>query len=152
MCSRSRPPVPVAVEDRKSTRLNSSHMSISYAVFCLKKKKGLALRLLRPLPHLPLDGEQEHSHFADRWPARIPLLLIPEGPDRLVADHAAKQTRFLIRLTRSGRGGGQFAYWPAFRNDPVPPTARRHKQNLFFFLRRDGPRQSPIFPNNSLFR
>src|SRR5713101_9589085 len=28
-----------AVQDRKSTRLNSSHMSISYAVFCLKKKK-----------------------------------------------------------------------------------------------------------------
>src|SRR5437868_5043316 len=26
--------------DRKSTRLNSSHVSISYAVFCLKKKKG----------------------------------------------------------------------------------------------------------------
>ena len=25
--------------DRKSTRLNSSHVSISYAVFCLKKKK-----------------------------------------------------------------------------------------------------------------
>src|SRR5690348_17750403 len=29
----------LAVEDRKSTRLNSSHPSISYAVFCLKKKK-----------------------------------------------------------------------------------------------------------------
>src|SRR5690349_22786000 len=28
-----------AVEDRKSTRLNSSHVEISYAVFCLKKKK-----------------------------------------------------------------------------------------------------------------
>src|SRR5690348_18347774 len=28
----------VAVQDRKSTRLNSSHPSISYAVFCLKKK------------------------------------------------------------------------------------------------------------------
>src|SRR5690242_21634274 len=28
-----------AKEDRKSTRLNSSHMSISYAVFCLNKKK-----------------------------------------------------------------------------------------------------------------
>src|SRR6266571_4628315 len=28
--------------DRKSTRLNSSHMSISYAVFCLKKKKKFA--------------------------------------------------------------------------------------------------------------
>src|SRR3712207_8201529 len=28
-----------SVEDRKSTRLNSSHANISYAVFCLKKKK-----------------------------------------------------------------------------------------------------------------
>src|SRR2546428_1378375 len=31
--------VSVAVRDRKSTRLNSSHDQISYAVFCLKKKK-----------------------------------------------------------------------------------------------------------------
>src|SRR5690554_2712188 len=30
-----------SVRDRKSTRLNSSHVRISYAVFCLKKKKGL---------------------------------------------------------------------------------------------------------------
>src|SRR5437868_12219207 len=30
---------PVRQPDRKSTRLNSSHVSISYAVFCLKKKK-----------------------------------------------------------------------------------------------------------------
>src|SRR5207249_7781922 len=29
----------IDIEDRKSTRLNSSHVSISYAVFCLKKKK-----------------------------------------------------------------------------------------------------------------
>src|SRR5258707_10459121 len=29
------------VEDRKSTRLNSSHANISYAVFCLKKKKEI---------------------------------------------------------------------------------------------------------------
>src|SRR3712207_8668188 len=31
---------PAGVEDRKSTRLNSSHANISYAVFCLKKKKN----------------------------------------------------------------------------------------------------------------
>src|SRR5690348_18505555 len=31
--------VAVVISDRKSTRLNSSHPSISYAVFCLKKKK-----------------------------------------------------------------------------------------------------------------
>src|SRR5689334_25444095 len=30
--------------DRKSTRLNSSHSSISYAVFCLKKKKKIAIK------------------------------------------------------------------------------------------------------------
>src|SRR3712207_7637610 len=35
-------------QDRKSTRLNSSHANISYAVFCLKKKKTL-LFLLRLL-------------------------------------------------------------------------------------------------------
>src|SRR2546422_4740855 len=34
-----RSPVVAADEDRKSTRLNSSHGYISYAVFCLKKKK-----------------------------------------------------------------------------------------------------------------
>src|SRR4051812_49729557 len=32
--------------DRKSTRLNSSHMSISYAVFCLKKKKKYNKKIL----------------------------------------------------------------------------------------------------------
>src|SRR5699024_12255236 len=31
--------IPTFMKDRKSTRLNSSHVSISYAVFCLKKKK-----------------------------------------------------------------------------------------------------------------
>src|SRR6202521_2072567 len=32
--------MPKGLEDRKSTRLNSSHLRISYAVFCLKKKKN----------------------------------------------------------------------------------------------------------------
>src|SRR5437870_13556423 len=31
--------------DRKSTRLNSSHVAISYAVFCLKKKKSMIFRM-----------------------------------------------------------------------------------------------------------
>src|SRR5690348_18108812 len=44
-----RQPRVVGQEDRKSTRLNSSHPSISYAVFCLKKKinKSTTKRLLR---------------------------------------------------------------------------------------------------------
>src|SRR4051794_41716951 len=36
----TRPDALALIEDRKSTRLNSSHPSISYAVFCLKKKKN----------------------------------------------------------------------------------------------------------------
>src|SRR3712207_8916471 len=37
--ARARDPERRASRDRKSTRLNSSHANISYAVFCLKKKK-----------------------------------------------------------------------------------------------------------------
>src|SRR5690349_22544856 len=36
-----------AIRDRKSTRLNSSHVEISYAVFCLKKKKSCSPDCLR---------------------------------------------------------------------------------------------------------
>src|SRR5439155_5938748 len=39
------------LKDRKSTRLNSSHVAISYAVFCLKKKKA----------EPATDGHQNHS-------------------------------------------------------------------------------------------
>src|SRR5256885_13068097 len=39
-CERS---CPIPEVDRKSTRLNSSHLVISYAVFCLKKKKDVIL-------------------------------------------------------------------------------------------------------------
>src|SRR5437773_8902927 len=38
--------------DRKSTRLNSSHITISYAVFCLKKKKNKT--------NIQLPDDQEH--------------------------------------------------------------------------------------------
>src|SRR3989442_11874702 len=37
------------LEDRKSTRLNSSHVRISYAVFCLKKKSARARQQACPL-------------------------------------------------------------------------------------------------------
>src|SRR5256885_7337638 len=43
--------VPAADEDRKSTRLNSSHLVISYAVFCLKKKKILRNTTSYRQPH-----------------------------------------------------------------------------------------------------
>src|SRR2546430_2964169 len=41
-----------AQADRKSTRLNSSHSQISYAVFCLKKKKVRSMHILSRAPAL----------------------------------------------------------------------------------------------------
>src|SRR2546430_10752007 len=56
-------PVPEAVSvrkdlalDRKSTRLNSSHSQISYAVFCLKKKKNESIDVVHNA------GAREHSN------------------------------------------------------------------------------------------
>src|SRR5256885_13311872 len=43
-------------EDRKSTRLNSSHLVISYAVFCLKKKKTHLAYNDSVLCHVHADG------------------------------------------------------------------------------------------------
>src|SRR3989442_10561182 len=40
--------------DRKSTRLNSSHVRISYAVFCLKKKKKFESRLTKAGEIMPI--------------------------------------------------------------------------------------------------
>src|SRR5690625_6452718 len=45
------------VTDRKSSRLNSSHVAISYAVFCLKKKKTNAEIIVNRYNHgIPLDS------------------------------------------------------------------------------------------------
>src|SRR5258708_27123630 len=46
-----------AAQDRKSTRLNSSHQIISYAVFCLKKKKQLHY----PEVRLSVVGERQRD-------------------------------------------------------------------------------------------
>src|SRR5256885_8400188 len=48
-----------APRDRKSTRLNSSHLVISYAVFCLKKKKKYPLI---DYYNITLNNQQVHDH------------------------------------------------------------------------------------------
>src|SRR5690349_22569252 len=47
---------PIFARDRKSTRLNSSHVEISYAVFCLKKKKK------HRMPHSHKNSQPLHSN------------------------------------------------------------------------------------------
>src|SRR5258708_23004729 len=53
-------------EDRKSTRLNSSHQIISYAVFCLKKKKTIPTQHFRNLIHSSLPSARLHVQVARR--------------------------------------------------------------------------------------
>src|ERR1039458_9999293 len=48
--------------DRKSTRLNSSHLGISYAVFCLEKKSTRLLQSLRHLVCRLLLGKEENTY------------------------------------------------------------------------------------------
>src|SRR5256885_12806903 len=60
--------------DRKSTRLNSSHLVISYAVFCLKKKDHLDSLLVRP--------QRGMAHHVTRQTSLD--LLHPRISDRLV--------------------------------------------------------------------
>src|SRR2546421_834644 len=48
----SRPSQAQGREDRKSTRLNSSHDQISYAVFCLKKKKNKKKSYIRQVRYI----------------------------------------------------------------------------------------------------
>src|SRR2546422_1961397 len=59
--------------DRKSTRLNSSHGYISYAVFCLKKKKKkyvIALKVSddRIVHTVSADAQRRH-HYDEQWTA-----------------------------------------------------------------------------------
>src|SRR2546430_13131719 len=54
-----------AAEDRKSTRLNSSHSQISYAVFCLKKKKKKKCTIKPLRVDMYNSADLTASHCAD---------------------------------------------------------------------------------------
>src|SRR5438067_10222043 len=53
--------------DRKSTRLNSSHVSISYAVFCLKKKKTASRRACDSLYTIPVPCPEVRHQVMSRY-------------------------------------------------------------------------------------
>src|SRR2546430_1439948 len=81
-------PEVLILEDRKSTRLNSSHSQISYAVFCLKKKNHIILSLIR-LSHWDLCWTYRSSFIlafnttaASRCPPPSPSSVTPSRPVR----------------------------------------------------------------------
>src|SRR5438270_121428 len=108
--------------DRKSTRLNSSHSQISYAVFCLKKKKTAATRARRPdIPdaggdapraalYCAVPGGHRHVHpFPTRRSSDLPRPAAP--PERRAARDGGR--RRPAPHARSSRG-----------HRPAPPSAR----------------------------
>src|SRR6266487_1821893 len=85
--------------DRKSTCLNSSHPSISYAVFCLKKKKE---------PPAVGIGERPHARAAERRLAvitRVQEVLRPTD----------QRDRLFVLMTRRPRRSTLFPYTTLFR-------------------------------------
>src|SRR5256885_8483202 len=73
----------VSIEaDRKSTRLNSSHLVISYAVFCLKKKKNTAeeyVAIVRLVgTHIPVPQTRVHVRVARRVAGRAVVVVSAE--------------------------------------------------------------------------
>src|SRR5690349_23011501 len=60
---------PAHAPDRKSTRLNSSHVEISYAVFCLKKKKT---KKTTPRAHLPTSNQLSNLTYTMRQQKHLP--------------------------------------------------------------------------------
>src|SRR3989440_5529828 len=73
-----------AGSDRKSTRLNSSHDQISYAVFCLKKKKIFVLEQWKD----EVEGKESEG---------------PQGGLGLSMRHTAEGIAVVIRESRHGR-------------------------------------------------
>src|SRR5947209_15345958 len=56
------------VKDRKSTRLNSSHANISYAVFCLKKKKKIRMKTARANKGWNIVVSRYHCNHSELFP------------------------------------------------------------------------------------
>src|SRR3982751_1566417 len=61
-------------QDRKSTRLNSSHANISYAVFCLKKKKKKRTTAIAQSARQPRTGRTTEPPVAPDPPLTLPAI------------------------------------------------------------------------------
>src|ERR1022692_1303213 len=95
--------------DRKSTRLNSSHLVISYAVFCLKKKTEMRRARALLLRWGPISDGPVFPHDY-RTPCSVP---VAPHPRRRLSDIAFSRFFFFGRRTR-----------PAFSPFPPPGALR----------------------------
>src|SRR5690348_8705925 len=129
----------MSMSDRKSTRLNSSHPSISYAVFCLKKKIPETFDVAGVVAN---RGHARADCRAVVSDASVPAcVMVAAGAAGDVAGRVAGaavhhlprlRPRFLFQIAGGQRRGG----FPRF----------------FFFLMIRRPPRSTLFPYTTLFR
>src|SRR5258708_24328705 len=86
-----------AAQDRKSTRLNSSHQIISYAVFCLKKKKiRMQTTNQLALPASPSFSARRHGTSAINRRSSVSITAVACCP---TTPPAARRSAFVVRRT-----------------------------------------------------
>src|SRR6266571_4311826 len=115
-----RPPrPPLTPGDRKSTRLNSSHMSISYAVFCLKKKKAHQDHDdAHRADDQPIEGRGS-GHAGDRGRH------VAEQPVGAGREHAVLAPLFCFLMIRRPPRSTLFPYTTLFRSRTATSADRR---------------------------
>src|SRR6478735_7977515 len=113
--------------DRKSTRLNSSHLVISYAVFCLKKKKASDVVVAQP------DVAEEHT------PSQIAEAIVPAdveaGATPPPAPGEAVLELFFFLMIRRPPRSTLFPYTTLFRSAEIAPASRNWLSRCSAILR-----------------
>src|SRR5260221_643741 len=141
------------ISDRKSTRLNSSHTVISYAVFCLKKKKHTSeLQSHSDLVCRLLLEKKKTFHCAS--PRCLIMIMLCSFIER-------KQIRSYTLVTHPHRGSAHVsdvvALYTRFIATPLTPCLHPRIDALlilvlsFFFLMIRRPPRSTLFPYTTLF-
>src|SRR2546430_7018853 len=87
---------PKILTDRKSTRLNSSHSQISYAVFCLKKKKKADVLQCTNNAHVPLALPATRHTVLQHLSRRLVQHNVPRPPS--LPAHLAALTTPVARI------------------------------------------------------
>src|ERR1035438_5479040 len=98
------------LEDRKSTRLNSSHLGISYAVFCLKKKIAHLLSA-----RTPERLQSRHFGISSRLVARRTPRSTSLPDTTRACSRACVQIKFFFLMIRRPPRSTLLPYTPLFR-------------------------------------
>src|SRR5205809_712209 len=127
--------------DRKSTRLNSSHGYISYAVFCLKKKKSIDIMGLQAA-YANLHTDHERDYFMQRYHDVISSF---GGQTSYDADNSP------LLVMRSNLWASGYDV-DGTDQTSLGQFSGRVQQTYIFFLMLRRPPKSTLFPYTTLFR